>query len=74
MSITQDQFNMLLSRIETLETEIEKLKSKSKSKSRKEVSLRHTDEEFDMYIKEYIHFANVLLNKYLSLDYQPDLY
>ena len=61
MSITQDQFNVLLSRIEILEDEIKKLKSKQipKTKLKKERSLRHTDKEFDTYIKEYIH--NILI-------------
>jgi hypothetical protein len=58
MSITQEQFHVLLSRLDTLEAEIEKLKSKPKKKIRKELSLRHTDEEFDMYIKEHIHMKH----------------
>ena len=58
MSITQEQYHILLSRIETLELEIKKLKSKKKIKREKEISLRDTNKEFDMYIKEYIHIKH----------------
>ena len=70
MSITQDQFNVLLSRIEILEDEIKKLKSKQipKTKLKKERSLRHTDKEFDTYIKEYIHM------KYFASKHMIELY
>ena len=53
MSITQEQYHILLSRIETLELEIKKLKSKKKIKREKEISLRDTNKEFDIGLKIY---------------------
>lgn len=75
MSITQEQFRILLSRIETLESEIKILKSKKKVKKEKELSLRDTNEDFDMYIKEHIHikYFECKREEILSMMFKEDM-